>query len=85
MSNKYCPKCGSKHTKKMEHVTENSDINVAIADEYSSINASKENPFITRYGYSKYNKFTGRFFLKPENRVESSFWNQRMEKKKNYR
>ncbi|MGP8337075.1 MAG: hypothetical protein ACT6FC_02435 [Methanosarcinaceae archaeon] len=50
MSNKYCPKCGSKHTKKMAHVTENSDINAAIADEYFNISESKKNPLMTNYG-----------------------------------
>ena len=50
MSNKYCPICGSKHTKKMAHVTKNSDINVAIAGEYFNINESKKNLLITNYG-----------------------------------
>ena len=42
MPNKYCPICGSKHTKRMVHAIENSDINVAIAGEYFNINATKE-------------------------------------------
>ncbi len=50
MSNKYCPICGSKHTKKMVHATENSDINVSIAVEYFNINESKKNPLMTNYG-----------------------------------
>ena len=50
MSNKYCPICGSRHTKKMAHAIENSDINVAIVGEYFSINESKKNPLMTNYG-----------------------------------
>ena len=50
MSIKYCPRCGSKHTKKMALATENSDINVAIVDEYFNISDSKEDPLMTNYG-----------------------------------
>lgn len=50
MSNKYCPICGSKHTKKMAYAIENSDINVAIVGEYFNINESKKNPLMTNYG-----------------------------------
>lgn len=50
MSNKYCPICGSKHTKKMEHAIENSAINVAIVGEYFNINESKKNPLMINCG-----------------------------------
>ena len=50
MSNKYCPICGSKHTKKMAHAIEDSDINVSIAVEYFNINESKKNPLMNNYG-----------------------------------
>ena len=50
MPNKYCPICGSKHTKRMVHAIENSDINVAIAGEYFNINESKKKPLMINYG-----------------------------------